>query len=94
MTDRPRHPKFDPTILKEGRLNEVIGGGFIVMRRGKKTGRVSINTTLPFEHGSFDAAQDEADRLAENNPGETFVVMGQVGLPRVFVAPVEKEDMA
>jgi hypothetical protein len=56
------------------RKNEVIGGGFFVFRRGKHTGRVSVATTLPYEHGSFGQALAEATRLATLCPGETYEV--------------------
>jgi len=61
--------------LKNGRKNEVIGGGFFVFRRGKTTGRIGCGgNTLPFEHGSFEAAATEAKRLSEVHPGETFSI--------------------
>lgn len=61
------------------RKNEVIGGGWLVFRRGKRTGRIGIKTTLPFEHGSRKAAEKEAQRLAEQHPGECFQVFGAAG---------------
>lgn len=61
------------------RMNEVIGGGFFVFRRGKQTGRVSVATTLPYEHGSFEQALAEATRLAKLCPGETFEVFQTSG---------------
>jgi len=60
--------------LYEGRKGEVIGGGYFVLRRGKKTGRVSIKSSLPFEHGSKESALRECDRLTELYPGESFKV--------------------
>jgi len=56
------------------RKNEVIGGGFFVFRRGKKTGRVAPGSSLPYEHGSFEQALAEATRLAKLCPGETYEV--------------------
>ncbi len=61
------------------RMNEVIGGGFFVFRRGKITGRVSVATTLPYEHGSFEQALAEATRLAKLCPGETYEVFQTSG---------------
>lgn len=61
------------------RKNEVIGGGFFVFRRGKQTGRVSVATTLPYEHGSFEQALAEATRLATLCPGETYEVFQTSG---------------
>lgn len=61
-----------------GRKNESIGGGYFVFRRGKKTGRVGITSTIPFEHPSYEAAKAEADRLMSKNPGEKYVVFGAV----------------
>lgn len=61
------------------RKNEVIGGGFFVFRRGKHTGRVSVATTLPYEHGSFEQALAEATRLAKLCPGETYEVFQTSG---------------
>jgi hypothetical protein len=60
------------------RKNEVIGGGFFVFRRGKSTGCIGCGTTLPFEHGSFESAAQEAKRLAETYPGETFSVFEEM----------------
>lgn len=76
MQDKAKMPThFDP---KKPRNGETIGGGYIVMRRGKKTGRVSIKSTLPFEYGSYDQAKTEAERLKKQNPKETFVVFGMM----------------
>lgn len=61
------------------RRNEVIGGGFFVFRRDKQTGRVSVATTLPYEHGSFEQALAEATRLAKLCPGETYEVFQTSG---------------
>lgn len=63
--------------LYKGRKGETIGGGFIIFRRGKKTGRVSVGSTLPFEHGTFEEAFEEATRLAALFPEESFCVFQQ-----------------
>lgn len=78
---RRRSPKPRP--------NEIIGGGFFVFRRGKKTGRVGVFTTMPYEHGSFEQALAEATRLAALCPGETFEVFQTSG---AVVGPVELAD--
>lgn len=62
------------------RINETIGGGFFVFRRGKKTGRVGVRGGLPFEHGSLEQAAAEATRLAKLFPGETFEVFQTSGV--------------
>lgn len=73
------------------RPNEIIGGGFFVFRRGKKTGRVGVFTNLPYEHGSFEQALAEATRLAALCPGETFEVFQTSG---AVVGPVEMSDIS
>lgn len=60
------------------RKNEIIGGGFFVFRRGKKTGRIG-RTKFPYEHGSFASAMAEATRLAALCPGEKFEVFQTSG---------------
>ncbi|MBA8821473.1 hypothetical protein BRY73_16265 [Ochrobactrum sp. P6BS-III] len=75
------------------RLNEIIGGGFFVFRRGKKTGRVGVYTTMPYEHGSFEQALAEATRLAALCPGETFEVFQTSGAV-ACCAPVELSEAA
>lgn len=59
--------------MKE-RKYEKIGGGYFVFRRGKKTGRISVGSTLPFEHPIYKAAAEEAERLSAKNSGETFQI--------------------
>lgn len=62
------------------RRSETIGGGYFVFRRGKRTGRVGIRTTLPFEHPDLASATAEASRLARENPGETYEVFQSTGV--------------
>lgn len=58
---------------------EKVGGGFIVFRRHRSTNRVATPaSTLPFEHGSFEAAEKEMNKLAKENPGKEFCVFYQV----------------
>lgn len=70
-----RHTLRDPRKVREG---EEIGGGWWVFRRGDGTGRVRV-PMWPYEHSSRDDAAAQATRLAMKNPGETFVVVGEVG---------------
>lgn len=80
--------------MKE-RKHEKIGGGFVVMRRGKRTGRISVRPGKPpFEHPSRDSAEIEAMRLAEANPGETYVIMEQVRGFAAHVNPAPKKETA
>ena len=81
-----------PELLYNGRDGEVIGGGWFVFRRGKKTGRISGSSTLPFEHPTFADAAKEAGRLSRQHPGESFVVLHQVSQVDV-VAKQEEESL-
>lgn len=75
MTE-PRYPTtFDPEKPRKG---ESIGGGYLVIRRGKKTRRVSVKTTLPYEHPDLESAEREVVRLQSEHPGEHFQVWEQV----------------
>lgn len=66
------HPAFlaDARVERSG---EKIGGGFFVLRRGGKSGRVRC-PEFPFEHPSLDAAMAEAERLRAKYPDERFQV--------------------
>ncbi|WP_235925481.1 hypothetical protein [Brucella pseudintermedia] len=82
LTTNQKHeeqPIMSQRRSSKPRLNEIIGGGFFVFRRGKKTGRVGVFTTMPYEHGSFEQALAEATRLAALCPGETFEVFQTSG---------------
>ena len=58
---------------------EVVGGGYIIFRRGKRTGRLGVKKyAIIFEHPSMDAALAEVERLTILNPGEKFVVFKEV----------------
>ena len=58
---------------------EVVGGGYIVFRRGKQTGRLGVKkSAIIFEHPDFESAVTEAKRLTIANPGEKFVVFRQI----------------
>ena len=62
----------DARVAREG---EAIGGGWFVFRRGDSTGRIR-GSIWPFEHGSREAAEAEARRLAVELPGYRFDVLG------------------
>lgn len=57
----------------QSRPGEQIGGGYIVLRRGKRTGRIRPSFWA-FEHPTSDAAVAEMIRLAIKHPGEHFEV--------------------
>ncbi len=59
------------------RVGEIIGGGFFVVRRGRRTGRICL-TMCPFEHPSMESAGREAERLARRFPDRQFDVLGVV----------------
>lgn len=73
-------PLTDSWAAKRAAKGELVGGGFFVFRRGKRTGRVAIALAnhLPFEHASRESAEAEASRLAGLTPGERFVVLEAV----------------
>lgn len=73
MTERPKQ-KFNPTKPRHG---EVIGGGWIVLRRGDDTGRIRPSF-MTFEHPTRESAEAEASRLAASRPGYRFDVLGVV----------------
>lgn len=52
----------------KSRPGEVIGGGFIVLRRGDDTGRIRPSF-MTFEHPSRESAEAEAVRLAASRRG-------------------------
>ena len=73
MTTRPKH-KRNPMKPRPG---EVIGGGWIVLRRGDDTGRIRPSF-MTFEHPTRESAETEAARLAASRPGYRFDVLGVV----------------
>lgn len=72
---------------KKARKSETIGGGWWVFRRDDSTGRISPSI-WPFEYGNEDDAADQAARLARENPGQVFIVVGQV---RACLVPTQAE---
>lgn len=89
MEDTLRKPaRTGPRWLKnprKARPGEVIEGGYFVFRRGKSTKRIKASW-FPFEHGSKADAVAQAEKLAIENPGETFVVVAQIAV-RAEAAP-------
>lgn len=68
-------PKLaNPTLPREG---EEIGGGWLVLRRGRTTKRLKTVRWV-FEHPSFDSAKKEAQRLREAHPDQTFEILSRV----------------
>lgn len=64
-----RHGKpKKPSYFHKPRRDEVIGGGFFVFRRGVDTGRIRPGG-FPYEHGTLEGAQAEAERLAAEYGG-------------------------
>ena len=67
---------------------EVVGGGYIVIRRGDYTNRLRVpgikavgkspNMWGPFEYPTVEAAYAEAARLSHLHPGKTFCVFQQI----------------
>lgn len=65
------------SAARQARQNEVIGGGWLVLRRGRSTGRLSI-PPLPFEHGSPIAALQSRRRLRRKEPDELYEIWKRV----------------
>ncbi len=76
---------MNPTLP---RPRQAIGGGWIVLRRGRRSRRIRPGLTA-FEHPSMEAACAEATRLAGLNPGRRFEVWC-----RAWSAPVETDAMS
>ena len=64
--------KTKTTDFSKPRTGEVIGGSFVVMRRGDD-GRVRPSR-VPFEYDNAADAEEQAKKLAGLNPGFTFEV--------------------
>lgn len=71
---KPRRGNWNP---KKPRPGEVIGGGYIVARRGGGTNRVRA-ADWPFEFDNLPDAEAEAAKLAARFPGRVFTVWAQV----------------
>lgn len=72
--------------ITKGRNGEVIGGGYLVMRRGRGTGRARPSK-FPFEYDTIEAAAIQAGKLSEMFPGQKFDVM--LAVESHFVPNVE-----
>lgn len=71
-----RHGKPKKPSFFKPRRDEVIGGGFFVFRRGVDTGRIRPGGS-PYEHGTLESAQAEAERLATEYGGQ-YQIFGAV----------------
>ena len=71
-------------LSRKGR-GELVGGGFFVFRRGRKSRRVKFDpkTCIPFEHGTEQSARDEAEKLAAANLGSTYCIFVQMGAVKI-----------
>lgn len=79
-------------MASRAQRGEVVGGGFFVFRRGRKSNRIKPEVNgFPFEHATLRAAEAEAARLAALNPGMTFVVLQQVSATKTAVAAPQGE---
>lgn len=61
--------------MRNPRPGETIGGGYTVFRLGRRSRRIRP-ATFPFEHATVFSAEDEAQRLAIQNPGLIYEVWG------------------
>ena len=68
-----------PLAKKRADDGEVVGGGFVIFRRGRNSKRIhSSRFDTPFEYPSFDTAEREMKRLSIENPHVEFCVFYQV----------------
>lgn len=75
----------------KNRLNEEVGGGFIVFRRGRRTNRIRPNQ-WPFEHPTREQAEAEAKRLAEKHPGRVFCIFQQSAAIYVETGATDEQE--
>lgn len=73
---QPGRPGYlaDPLKAREG---EVIGGGYVIFRRGGRSKRIRC-PEYPFEHPTFAAAWGELQRLRTKHPDEVFEVFARM----------------
>lgn len=84
-THSPRAPKRNtrpgavppPADWRAQRPGEQIGGGYIVVRRGRHSHRLRL-PEFPFEHPSCEAALTECARLSRAHPNQHFEVWARV----------------
>ena len=69
---KSKRRKFKP------RENEVVGGGFMIMRRNPDGVLCKGFGVHPFEHGSLDDAEKERKRLSEKHTDVTFHIFADV----------------
>ena len=63
---------------RDWREGESVGGGFIIVRCGKDSGRYRM-PEWPFEHPSLESAEGEISRLKAEYPDETFKILIEQG---------------
>ncbi|MDR7039634.1 hypothetical protein J2X36_004410 [Methylobacterium sp. BE186] len=75
MTDANPTPSSAP---RTDRPPQTIGGGYFILRRARKGRRLTLIGRYPYEHGSLEEAEAQAEILAARTGGE-FAVFRQVG---------------
>ncbi|WP_336489828.1 hypothetical protein [Methylobacterium nigriterrae] len=63
---------------RSGKPPQSIGGGYFILRRAKKSRRLTLIGRCPYEHGSLEEADAQVKVLAARTGGE-FAVFRQVG---------------
>lgn len=88
-----RHGKPKKPSFFKPRRDEVIGGGFFVFRRGVDTGRIRPGG-FPYEHGTLEGAQAEAERLAAEYGGryQVFGAVDDYAVGEVVAVGIEAHD--
>lgn len=84
---------YKPDWLNTGRKGEVIGGGFVVMRRERETGRVRPSLH-PFEYDNQVDAEQQALKLAQMHPDYAFEIFRGVGVKFAAVVNADTTETA
>lgn len=77
MTDKPIKPRGWLKNPAKPRPHETIGGDYFIFRRGDGTKRIRPSN-WPFEHGSFQLAVAEAQKLSKEHQGQGFEIYQRV----------------
>lgn len=75
-----------PPDMRKPRAGEQIGGGYSVFRLGRRSRRIRP-AEFPFEHPSLALAEAAAQKLANQNPGQTYEVWSVMTRFSYAVAP-------
>ncbi|AWN42329.1 hypothetical protein [Methylobacterium durans] len=67
-----------PSASRSSKPPQAIGGGYFILRRAKKGRRLTLIGRCPYEHGSLEEAEAQAEVLAVRT-GSEFAVFRQVG---------------